>query len=193
MARYVKEAISEGEIATEIPIFELHPELKLFRLHSVRHISWHLRDCARRNSFYNTTVVWFDSISDQVAGIPRHSSLDKMLLSQPPFCQVSVALKCDCRRPISLTSKCPEEHFDPNGSIAIRNDSGVTFGQVRDCVQFARHQCATARFEYLMFGKGLPVTRREKQSVEAAGPLLWQSDPFLTASLATIERLGLVV
>lgn len=89
--------------------------------------------------------------------------------------------------------ECPEEHFDPNGSIAIRNDSGVTFGQVRDCVQFARKQCPTARFDYLMFSKGLLISRREKQSVEAAGPLLWQSDPFITADLATIDRLGLVV
>lgn len=191
MARYVKEAISEGEIATEIPILELYPELKLFRLHSVRHISWHLRDCARRNSFYNTTVVWLDSISDQIAGISRHSSLDKMLLGQPPVCQARVALKCLCTHP--LTSSCPEEHFDRNGRIAIRNDSGLTFGQVRDCVQFARQQCATARFDYLLIGKGLLVTRREKQSVEAAGPLLWESNSFLAASLATIERLEIVV
>jgi hypothetical protein len=44
-----------------------------------------------------------------------------------------------------------------------------------------------------MFSKGLPISRREKQSVEAAGPLLWESDPFITADLATVDRLGLVV
>ena len=191
MAQHVKEAILGGEIATEIPIFELHPQLKFFRLHSVRYIALELRGCAKRRSFYNTTEVRFDTIPDPVVGIPRRSSLDKMFLSQPPARQVMVALKCRCGR--AHTLKCPEEHFDPNGSIAIRNDSGVTFGQVRDCVQFARKQCPTARFDYLMFSKGLPISRREKQSVEAAGPLLWESDPFITADLATVDRLGLVV
>lgn len=191
MAQHVKEAILGDEIATELPIFELHPELKSFRLHSVRYISLELRGCAKRKSFYNSTGVGFDTIADPVVGIPRHSSLDKMFLSQPPARQVRVALKCRCGR--ALTLKLPEEHFDPNGSIAIRNDSGVTFGQIRDCVQFARKQCPTALFNYLMFSKGLPVSRREKQSIEAGSPLLWQSDPFITADLATVNRLGLVV
>ena len=191
MAQHVKESILGGEVATELPIFELHPELKLIRLHSVRYISLESRGCAKRKSFYNTTEVGFDTITNPAADIPRHSSLNKMFLSQPPARQVRVALKCCCRN--ALTLKYPEEHFDPNGSIAIRNDNGVTFGQIRDSVQFARKQCPTARFHYLMFGKGLPVSRREKQSIEAASPLLWQSDPFITAAVATIERLGLVV
>ncbi|GAB7330852.1 hypothetical protein MBLNU13_g02387t1 [Cladosporium sp. NU13] len=152
---------------------------------------WTITTCASGWNHVSCYADRFDTIIDPAAGIPRHSSLGKMFLSQPPVNQVRVALKCRCGR--TLTLKCPEEHFDPNGSIAIRNDSGVTFGQVRDCVRFALQQCATALFDYLMFGKGLPATRREKQSVEAAGPLLWESDPFLTAALATIERLGLVV
>lgn len=191
IAQHVKEAILGVKIATELPIFELHPQLKLFRLHSVRYISLELRGCAKRKSFYNTTEVGFDTTTDPTAPIPRHSSLDKTFLSQPPACQVTVVLICRCGR--ALTLKCPEEHFDPNGSIAIRNDSGITFSQIRDCVRFARKRCPTARFDYLMFGKSLPISRREEQSVEAAGLLLWQSDPFITADLATVDRLGLVV
>jgi len=105
MAQHVKEAILGGEIATELPIFELHPQLKLFRLHSVRYICLELRGCAKRKSFYNTTEVGFDTITASTAGIPRHSSLD-MFLSQPPACQVRVVLICRCGR--ALTLKCPE-------------------------------------------------------------------------------------
>lgn len=192
MAHHTKKAISDGEMVTEFAIFELHPALKVYHLQSSRNISWYLRGCARNQfSFYDTTEVVFDNITHPEACIPRHSSLEKMFLSQPPVRHVRIALKCRCRHGIVLN--CSDVHAAPNESIAIRNDAGITFGQLRDNIKFALRQCPTAFFDHVMFGRGLPVTRRQKQAIEATGELFWVGDPLFRAGIDIIDRLGLVV
>lgn len=194
MARYTNKAISDGEMVTKFDVFELHPALKVYHLQSSRNISWYLRGCAknaRHLSFYDTTEVVFENIIHPVAGIPRHSSLDKMFLSQPPARHVRIALKCRCRHGIVLNH--PDVHAVPNESIAIRNDVGITFGQLRDKMKLALRQCPTGFLDHLMFGRGLLVTKRQKQAIEATGELSWEGDPLFRAGIDIIDRLGLFV
>lgn len=41
LARHVKDATSEGEMATELTVFELHPALHVNRIHTSRWLGWY--------------------------------------------------------------------------------------------------------------------------------------------------------
>ena len=172
MARHVKEAILRGETATEFNILELHPALMVYHTRFGCTMSMHLRDCADDSSwrsYYNATVVLFDSITDPVAGMPYYSGLDKNFLSQPPVSKVRLNLR--------YRRYCGS-FFHPREELYVQNDTGITFGQLRDEIQLAHHQYPTAYVDHLEFGEGLPVTRRQKQAIEATGVLFWDCDPF---------------
>jgi hypothetical protein len=180
MARHVKEAISKGGIATKLAVFELHPALHVNRIHTSRSLGWLLGCCAMEKpmfSFYDAADVVFDSI-DPVMDIPRHSNVERMFLSQPPVRDIKFNLKCHC----GGNFICSETHFaglSPKKLITIHDDTGITFGQLRDSVQLALIRYPTAIFGHLMFGEGFAVTGKEKQAVEAAGALSWKHSAIL--------------
>jgi len=181
MARHIKTAISEGKLTFELSMFELHLTLYLDRHCENCGIVWYMRQSVAEGPNFATgypTVVIFDHRINTLLYLPAHSSLDKTFLSQPPVRDVTLALKCRFRDSrTQLTPPCQETHFTERDLIAVHNDMGVTFGQVRDSIKHALFQYPAATLDYMMFDGGLPVTMKEKQSVEAAGALTWENDP----------------
>jgi hypothetical protein len=185
MARYVKDATSKGEMAAELTVFELHPMLHVNRTNVSQLLGWYLGCCAMENpffSFYDAAKVEFDGI-DPATDIPRDSSVERMFLSQPPVRDITFDLKCHCIGcGGQLTSTCPHTDSDgltPDQGVFIHNNTGITFGQLRDRVQRALPRYPKATLEHLMFDGGFPVTTKEKQEIEATGALSWEHNFIL--------------
>jgi hypothetical protein len=180
MAHHIMTAISKGKLTFELSIFELHPTLCLDRHCGNCGTVWYMRQSVAEGPNFATgypTVVLFDHRIKTLLYPPAHSSMDKTFLSQPPVRDVKLALKCRCRDSMTyLTPPCQETHFTERDLIAVHNDTGITFGQVRDSIKHALCQYPAATLDYIMFDGGLPVTMKEKQSVEAAGVLTWEND-----------------
>ena len=182
MARHVKEAISEGEMVAKLTVFELHPALHVDRIHTSRSLGWLLGCCATENSmysFYDAADIVFNRVNP-VTDILRHSSMETMFLSQPPVLDIRFTVKCGCRS--RLTSKCPCTHVSGlilSEMIHIHNDTGITFGELRDRIQLELLRYPIATFNCLMFDGGFAVTSKEKQAIEAAGALSWEHNSIL--------------
>jgi hypothetical protein len=130
-------------------------------------------------SFYDAADIVFDRI-DLVANVSRHSIVERMFLSQLPVRDIRFALKCRCGD--WLPSACPYTHFTgltPCNRIIIHDETGITFGQLRDRVQLALVRHPTAALDYLMFGGGFAITTKEKQAMETAGALSWEHNSIL--------------
>ena len=63
--------------------------------------------------------------------------------------------------------------------ILIHNDTGITFGQLRDRAQLELLRYSIVTLDCLMFDGGFAVTSKEKQAIEAAGALSWEHNSIL--------------
>lgn len=181
--KHIAASRSNGRATDEVEIFELHPLLftephcrvmdfgmadfvyhyKYLELSGGSNVT---RPCACPVDFISTR---FDR---ELLGALHHLYLNKIFLSQPPVKEVTVDIG-------GSDFSCRFWFFDTVDTITVRNNDGVTFGQllqeIGPATRRADNDCV--RFEYMYFPGGLAMMTNVKNIVETAGELFRETDP----------------
>jgi hypothetical protein len=169
---HIATAKAEGKDSGEIALYILHPALK------VPHLSDRYRHmgivCYAKNfvqalrfQLHNEYSTCFGLNVD--AAPPAASNLHKMLLSQPPIKEVTFSY-------IEDTGRVP--YLGKQRTKTIRNETGVTFGDVLGVVQGAKlpdHMSQGTM--YVSTKGGFLSSARARSVVEMAGELGSDDDP----------------
>jgi len=167
--RYVSEAKSSGMATRELDVLELHPALTVNRYHNslvmFGGMTYFLRHYLSDPEWYfNFCGVEVNNDRIDIANLSVTSSLNNMYLSQPPIKKVFI-----CRN---------SRYVDSNGkiwwgdSVNIQNPVGITFGQLAAAARAFKHH------DSIVFSGGVPFTREEKTTIERAGEVVGDKDPF---------------